>query len=161
MKKTISILIALALTISLSSFNGDKLPRKGESILNDAIKVCGSLNEHCLVFYYKGYDQKFGFVHARVLDFCIVVEPEFDDVYDFGDNIGCLVWVKKGGKWGVFDIDSYEMKTGFKYDKISEFREKSIDSNTRKGVYEAEVELDGEIVTVSIEKYLCIWFYEY
>ena len=145
----------------LSSFT-ENLPRKGESILNDAIRVCGYVNSHCLIFYYKDSDLKFGFVHARVLDFRIVVEPEFDDVYTFaGYNVGCLIWVKKGSKWAVFDIDSYEVHTDFKYDKISDFKEKSVDNETHKGVYEAEVEMDGKREFIEIEKYICSCYYDY
>ena len=161
MKKILLLITSLML---FSSFTDNNLPRKGDSILKDAVKVCDYVPYHCLIYYYKGFDLKFGFVQARNLDFEIVLEPQFDDVYEFGTcdgSNGCLMWVKKNGKWGVLDIDYYEMKTEFIYSRISEFTEKNINPDTHKGVYEAEAELDGKIVTVSIEKYLCIMYYDY
>lgn len=161
MKKTLTLLVSLALTF----YNGDNLPGKGDSILNDAILVCGYVNNHCLIYCHKDSDPdhlKFGFVHARILDFRIAVEPEYEDVYTCaGYNEGCLIWVKKGNKWAVFDIDSYEVISEFKYDKISDFREKSINNESHKGIYEAEVERDGKRESIQIEKYLCCSYYEY
>lgn len=155
-------LILIVLLILFSSFTDNNVPRKGDSILNDAVKVCGYVNNHCLIYYYKDCDLKFGFIHARVLDFLIIVEPEFDDVFTAsGYNVGCLVWVQKGSKWAVFDIDDYELKTEFLYTRIGEFKETSYDEEFHKGVYEAKAELDGEIVTVSIEKYVCSSYYPY
>lgn len=85
-------------------------------------------------------------------------------VYEFGTcdgSDGCLMWVKKNGKWGVLDIDYFEMKTDFEYTRFSEFKEKSVDKNTHKGIYEAEVERDGKREVIQIEKFLCVCYYDY
>lgn len=156
--KQILILAALML---FSSFTDGVKPKKGDSILDSHIRVTAEVN-HSFVFYYAGHDLKFGFADKRILDCCIRIEPEFDDVYTFaGYNVGCLIWVKKGSKWAVFDIDSYEVHTDFKYDKISDFKEKSVDNETHKGVYEAEVEMDGKREFIEIEKYICSCYYDY
>jgi len=155
-KKVFLILIAFVLL----SFSSDSCLREGDSILNSQIKIASEIN-HSFVFYYNDYDLKFGFVDKRMLDFKIALEPQFEDVYQFDSCDGCLVWVKKGGKWGVLDIDDFETKTDFIYSRISEFKEVSYDEEFHKAVYEAQAELDGEITTVSIEKYVCLKYHSY
>ncbi len=156
--KQILILAALML---FSSFTDGVKPKKGDSILDSHIRVTAEVN-HSFVFYYAGHDLKFGFADKRILDCCIRIEPVFDSVYIFSSQSeGCLIWVKNKNKWAVLNLDTYQLETDFLYDKISDFKEKSVDNETHIGVYEAEAERDGARETLRIEKYLCLSYYDY
>lgn len=153
MKKLLLIFLALTVT-TLPDYH----LQVGESILNPQIQLWGNVN-HALVFSYRDSDGC-GFVSTRIYDFRISYDAILDDVYIFGrDEPGCLVWVKLNGKWGVMDMDNYTMATPFCYEKISQFKEVSVDYETQIGVYEADALKDGVVETVRIEKDLCIYYY--
>jgi hypothetical protein len=155
MKKVLLAFMTLCLT-SLPDYH----LQVGDSILNPQIKLYGEVN-HALVFGYTD-SEGFGFVSTRIFDFRISYDAILDNLYIFGpDEPGCLVWVKIDGKWGVMDMDDYHMATPFCYEKISRFREVSVDYETGRGVYEAEALKDGVIDTIRIEKYLCAFYYDY
>lgn len=160
MKKTI---ILIAVIFLFSSFT-DGTYKQGTSIIKEGIRVCAEV-PHGLVYYEEGHeDEGFGFVSRRILDYRIAIPAIFfQDVYVFGSEDGtggCLIWVKHE-KWAVLDLDSFTLETDFIYDKISEFKEVSVDNERHVGVYEAQAERDGVRETVRIEKYLCSSYYDY
>ena len=155
------ILIVCLAILSLSLVE-NMIINTGDSVLKDQVKIYGEAN-HSYIFCYKGYD-KYGFISTTTYAFKVAYQPDFDDIFWFSRyNDGCLVWVEKNNKWGVFDIDSYELLTDCIYDRPTDsyqFKEVSINKMTGIAIYEAQVSIDGKKDTLQIEKYYCCLYHE-
>jgi hypothetical protein len=80
--------------------------KKGDSILKPGYEMCAPLKGMLVGIKHENTGNRIGFATYYG---AIILEPQFDDLYEDFGKLGSLVPVKKNGKWGLVDMD---MKNG-------------------------------------------------